>query len=545
MARRDRILIASVLILALTALSACTDQTVAPPPTADLGLASDHSPGQLELAAAVAGRTERGIEDDILRLEARVPGIGGLWLDSETGRFTVFLKDMSRAESASEAVQGFAADLSARLPVGVIDPSNVEVVPGQFAFSDLVAWNKALRTRLGNLPEFISIDADERINRVRIEVEQETAREEVLRRAEEALVPPEALEVTVGTRPASAQSATLTSRIRPTGSGLQIHITTACTHGWTVRTGQGEEGLLTAAHCVPQTPAGGTTGQAVVQPQSPVDVIGEVHLNPTWAIGGCSEPVCTRADVAFVTSPEVSYRVARPSSVQAFNNSPGTLQIAGWWTSIGSVIPSVVGLFADKVGRTTGWTRGEITASCVDVVVNYQPGGLAEVLCSNRVSMASAGGGDSGAPVFWATSNPNATLGPFGVLFAWGPQTQEQTDYCDNPSGAECFYYFSNWSWINWHLGRTFNPIPPLDAMIVGPHEVRSNDQCTWQAVTSGGEPPLSYSWSGVLSGSGLSVSGTVSSSGWLNLDVTSNDGQTANDQFWVTVSGSAPVCPE
>lgn len=74
---------------------------------------------------------------------------------------------------------------------------------------------------------------------------------------------------------------------------------------------------------------------------------------------------------------------------------------------------------------------------------------------------------------------------------------------------------------------------------------MRPWDHCSWLAVTSGGEPPLSYQRSGVLSGNGVFVSGTVSSSGWLNLEVTSNDGQVVSDQLWIQVSSGAPECVE
>jgi len=87
---------------------------------------------------------------------------------------------------------------------------------------------------------------------------------------------------------------------------------------------------------------------------------------------------------------------------------------------------------------------------------------------------------------------------------------------------------------------------PPLSTWIAGPSQVRSSEWCTWQAFTDGGESPFHYAWSGVLSGSGSQnwIGGTVSSSGWLNVTVTSDDNQQVNASFWVEVSASAPNCP-
>lgn len=83
-----------------------------------------------------------------------------------------------------------------------------------------------------------------------------------------------------------------------------------------------------------------------------------------------------------------------------------------------------------------------------------------------------------------------------------------------------------------------------LRVEIDGPSEVPSEPEapCTWNAVVHGGNGSNSYQWSGVLSGTGPSVSGEVSSSGWLYLDVSSG-GQNASDKLYITVSQFAPEC--
>jgi hypothetical protein len=66
-----------------------------------------------------------------------------------------------------------------------------------------------------------------------------------------------------------------------------------------------------------------------------------------------------------------------------------------------------------KVGRTTGWTRGSVGATCVNVNVS---GSNITQLCQTLVS-ARVGGGDSGSPVFRRQgSGSNVTL--VGIL--WG-----------------------------------------------------------------------------------------------------------------------------
>jgi hypothetical protein len=71
-----------------------------------------------------------------------------------------------------------------------------------------------------------------------------------------------------------------------------------------------------------------------------------------------------------------------------------------------------VGELLDKVGRTTGWTRGAVLATCVDVGVS---GARIAMLCQDFVEAAVAGG-DSGSPVFQQVGDKDATL--YGIL--WG-----------------------------------------------------------------------------------------------------------------------------
>ncbi len=85
---------------------------------------------------------------------------------------------------------------------------------------------------------------------------------------------------------------------------------------------------------------------------------------------------------------------------------------------------------------------------------------------------------------------------------------------------------------------------PPVSATIDGPSTVSPMSSCLWDAAPTGGIPPYTnYSWSGVLSGSSSSVSGSVFSSGWLYLSVKdSNTPQaTGYAQKYITVDPNGP----
>ena len=84
---------------------------------------------------------------------------------------------------------------------------------------------------------------------------------------------------------------------------------------------------------------------------------------------------------------------------------------------------------------------------------------------------------------------------------------------------------------------------PPLSVTILGPNKVRPNTYCTWWASVSGGTGSYTYQWSGVLLGSGPEISGIVSGSGLLYLDVTDSGGAMGGNNLYVTVTPSAPMC--
>ena len=70
------------------------------------------------------------------------------------------------------------------------------------------------------------------------------------------------------------------------------------------------------------------------------------------------------------------------------------------------------GTVVNKVGRTTGWTQGQVSNSCV--TTNVSGTSIAQI-CQTFVQ-AGVGGGDSGSPVFIITSGDNVALA--GIL--WG-----------------------------------------------------------------------------------------------------------------------------
>jgi hypothetical protein len=113
-------------------------------------------------SAAVGGRTPDIRE--MLWIETRVPGFGGLWL--ENGSRTAWLEDLSRTNEL----------VALQTPYG-----RIEVVKkGDYSFSELVAWKEVIARGGGfSILGTNGLDADEKENRVSVSISNELIRGDV------------------------------------------------------------------------------------------------------------------------------------------------------------------------------------------------------------------------------------------------------------------------------------------------------------------------------------------------------------------------------
>lgn len=169
-----------------------------------------------------------------------------------------------------------------------------------------------------------------------------------------------------------------------------------------------------------------------------------------------------------------------------------------------------------KIGKTTGWTYGAVEDACAD----YEFDGWVRQ-CSDRVDY-SRGPGDSGSPVFSLRSDGTVALR--GIHFG----------YVIPPYGDALM---SNIHRVEMDLGglTVFDSGTP-NVSIFGPTEVPSGTYCRWDASVTGGIPPYSYEWFGLLSGSNPTVEGFVTSSDGLSVTVTDHLGRSRTASISVTV---------
>jgi hypothetical protein len=298
------------------------------------------------------------------------------------------------------------------------DPAfNAQAAPGLHRAQDVAAWFRAAAPDVMALPGTVFADHDENENVLVFGIENANAMFGVQNALARRGVPATAYRVQV-VEPISFMSDNLRSRHRPTVGGLQIHWSSyVCTLGFNVDHAGGRS-FITNSHC---TVSQGTTGNtAYYQPASSVDstpIADEAHDPSYTSLPGCSAgKQCRYSDAA-----RALYRggtsSTRGSIAKTTGVNNGSLSVNGAFTvtAQNNTATSYSGT-VHKVGRTTGWTSGNVSNTCATVNVS---GSNIQLICQTLVqnnSAAIVGGGDSGSPVFRITSGDNVEL--VGIL--WG-----------------------------------------------------------------------------------------------------------------------------
>jgi hypothetical protein len=356
------------------------------------------APKQPELPAPLA-------QED---LAAQLPGFGGFYLD-QNGRPTVFLLNTGLRDQAAQLVGPFLRSQG-------LDQTGLIVRQGQYPYLQLDRWFHAATSEILGLSGTVMVDLDEATNRVRVGISDPGA----LVQARAALLKlgiPEAGVILERVDPILPM-ATLQDRVRPIVAGLQINFPGfLCSLGFNAtHVATGQASFITASHCTNKQ--GGVEGTPYWQPlqsTDPVQIATEV-ADPVYqrSLAGCPKGrTCRQSDASRAAyASGISFTRGAIAETSGPNN--GSLTITGQFTitqqdNTNSV---VVGQTVGKVGRTTGWTQGMVTNTCVNTGVS---GSKIVLLCQTFVS-AGVGGGDSGSDVFQILSGTNVRA--VGIL--WG-----------------------------------------------------------------------------------------------------------------------------
>jgi hypothetical protein len=302
-------------------------------------------------------------------------------------------------------------------PQPVAPSVKVQAAMSAEAQSHLPQWFEQASPAVLALPGTVFADNDEANGRLLFGVENEKAINGVRNALEHLGIPADAYTIKI-TEPIYF-AATLRDRWRPTQNGVQIHFGNyLCSLGFNALDGT-QRSFVTASHCT--NTQGGVEGTNYYQPLSSTDatVIATEVEDPTYFKGGkCPRgKKCRYSDSSralYNSSVESSYAIASTSGP---NN--GSLTVTGSFSVTGEDDATTrfpIGLQVNKVGRTTGWTQGVVTNTCVNTNVS---GSQITQLCQTFVSAPSGAvvvqGGDSGSGVF-TLSGSNASI--VGIL--WG-----------------------------------------------------------------------------------------------------------------------------
>lgn len=393
-------------------VASCTDVPNPSQPSAPLSMvaqvAQEPNPSQMSVAQAV-------------------PGFGGYFLDG-SGTPAVYLTDPSQRPAAEAALAGFLGDRG-------FTTADLRVVQGSFAYTQLDAWYRLARANVFGVSGIVLGDVDEGANRLRFGVAGLPAANAVQVVLTSLGIPLSA--VVVEQRAPIAAVATLRDAGRPVVGGLQINffptpagtpgVSLICTLGFNVER-FGIPGYITNSHCS-NVEGGEETPTAYYQnlrSGGAANFIATEVDDPHWTSqlnADCPPPLQCRYSDALRAEyaagvPNTLGRIARVDEITTtLEDTVHT--IAGEWRIKEKRLDPVQGEIAHKTGRTTGWTQGQTTGTCVDVLAL----GTNHIRLCQAIVSALVDGGDSGSPVFFRRgTGSNVTL--LGVL--WGGSVDEE-----------------------------------------------------------------------------------------------------------------------
>ncbi|MEJ7759572.1 MAG: hypothetical protein WKF55_08255 [Gemmatimonadaceae bacterium] len=377
-------------------------------------------------------RWHRTSDDEFEYLETRIPGFGGYYLNA-AGQLEGYLTDPAKASSAKRILIEELAGRTFRTRFGRADVSLLSFKPARYSFSQLRKWRQAVNSLASSIPGLASTDVDQVQNRVRVGVADAAAAAN-WREALKALLPDAALEIAVVGMPTNLLMLTDRAPVKQGGFEIQFVKSTdpgnvrRCTLGFNARRhGYTAQYFVTNSHCTSifLGPDGTQFYQNLYQQP---DFVGSEAVDPPY-FTNASDPLCPAglmcrfSDAALVEYPQflpvdqgylARTQFAHPTNgSKTIDNTYSSFPISGY-----AMYPTV-GSAAEKIGRSTGWTYGDVTYDCVDL-----PSGTLGywMICQSVATMGSTSG-DSGSPVFVAENFDTGPVSLLGIL--WGASSTD------------------------------------------------------------------------------------------------------------------------
>ncbi|MCY3808599.1 MAG: hypothetical protein OXG58_04035 [Gemmatimonadetes bacterium] len=405
-----------VALVSLMLSQACIDQTLT---LLDDDLAAGRY--DADTREAVSAQDDLGESRQMMSLARRIPGFGGFFFEPDVDLIVVA---MTRGNTTGFPAARLA--VSATLaPAFDAPPQLVERVV-KFSFIELARHRARLLPRLFDIPGVGSLEVDEVSNRIKVGLLDQSARGRVLDLAFELAVPLEMIsfwktwpvEFATGSAGHARTAAdahalagarpTLQDRVSLPDAGLRGGYQVVgepgsnkeCTLGFVAKLTQEPErpnaivpdeklGFVSASHCslIESVTDWGVWGQPTRQDEvGSEEVDGGSHADATFVAFHDSLFDSPRlGKLGSLGRPKERVLGVRPGSLVIDQNFP-TITLAG-------KMDPVANMRVDKVGRTSGWTSGRTTGTCVNHSWDLWP------FCVYQGDFY-VDHGDSGGPVF-------------------------------------------------------------------------------------------------------------------------------------------------
>ncbi len=362
------------------------------------------------------------LDQMFLKVADEVPEFGGMFIDA-TGVLKVHLTDVAKLGEVEDAIV-------ATFGSAVIPEAGLQGVQADYRFKDLHAWHLAHAQVTLSEPGVHSVDIQEVTNRLRVGVETEAARLQVLAMLTDLGIPQEAVEFFTAP-PLEFLLENINDTRRPFMGGQQATRNQGggCTIGF-LAVRNGVAGFVTNSHCQDvQGSFTGTIWHQAVKGDANVDggmtnKVGRETVDPDYFFGGdCpSGKQCRRSDAAFVAREGFDGVAPAKGAFDAIalpvDYASGGKDFNTWVRVRNKEPHALCGQQVTTVGRSSGSRTGVVIETCVNVL----GGEPFAFMCQNLLSIQSMNG-DSGSPVFtWSSATlpqgakPTATL--YGIL--WG-----------------------------------------------------------------------------------------------------------------------------
>jgi hypothetical protein len=376
-------------------------------------------------------------DDLLLRVNDELPGFGGMFYDDQ-GQLNVYIVNLDSVLESDKKNQrtiddrirniesiltniygekhlksGSGRETSVAQEKKETRPPSMKLLSGTYTIRQLIEWRLTIIDLLTN-KNVIFLDMDETKNKITIGVLDDQTKEDAYRYTQMKGIPRSAINVEIVKPIKEFQS--LISTTRPVVAGLQIHnpglgrctlgvnayrqINTAIPDAW-------NRGFLTNSHCTKRF--GSVNSDTIFQSNAPAppDV-----TDPSYVGYEIVDPRlrrcyfvfnCRYSDAAFVRY-SLSTNWTLGQIAKPLTANTGTLVIDSVlpaFSIVGEQHNPVAGEYLHKVGRTTGWTWGRLSRTCID---RFNDMGIL-LRCQHLVRRATGSGqiggrGDSGSPVF-------------------------------------------------------------------------------------------------------------------------------------------------